>query len=113
MCIKKKNSNSKTPHPGTVIGPFIFSILVPAAVAPLPGLAMFFFCVLLGLPFSASQVPSDSLSTSWGLSLLAPTKVLFSDARRQGCLWGFSSIVFVVPLLWCLRPHICSKCPSR
>ena len=46
-----------------------------------------------------------SLGTSWGLSSLAPSEAPFSDARRQRCLRRFSLVVFVFPLLSCLRLH--------
>ena len=78
------------------------------------GRASLLFWCFLGVPFWALRVLVflDSLGTSWGLSSLAPSEAPFSDARRQGCLHRFSFVVFVFPLLSCLRLHTLEG-PSR
>ena len=79
------------------------------------GRASLLFWCFLGVPFWALRVFgvfgfSRNFVAPWGLSSLAPSEAPFSlsrtrHARRQGCLRRFSFVVFVFPLLSCLRLH--------
>ena len=110
LLFERYRSGSHRTHP--TLAPFwscSFSFFCPRRMCVIAhfGRASLLFWCFLGVPFWALRVLVflDSLGTSWGLSSLAPSEAPFSDARRQGCLRRFSFVVFVFPLLSCLRLH--------
>ena len=110
LLFERCRSGSHRTHP--TLAPFwycSFSFFCPRRMRVIAhfGRASLLFWCFLGVPFRALRVLVflDSLGNSWGLSSLAPSEAPFSDARRQGCLRRFSFVVFVFPLLSCLRLH--------
>ena len=106
---KDSSGSNRTPHTPARFGPLLFVFLLTARLSS-PVLAVRPF--LPGLPVWTHR-DFRILSVLGGLSSLAPSEALFSDARWQGRFLSFLLCLFVFPFLWFLRLHTFSGCPSR